>query len=161
MQKKEKREYIFYLLWGVEFALGSGICSGEWNLLWGEKLLWGVEFALWGCNVALGREVALGRQCCSILLWRSKCCSRILLWGVEVALGREFALGMQCYSGDAMLLWGVEFALGSGSRSGEKVTRKELINATFINSYFCSLNFLWLDNFIGRLEIFRAFVCIR
>jgi len=22
MQKKEKREYIFYLLWGVEFTLG-------------------------------------------------------------------------------------------------------------------------------------------
>ncbi|HQB01637.1 MAG TPA: hypothetical protein PLG16_11460 [Planctomycetota bacterium] len=59
--------------------------------------------------------------------------------------------GMQCCSGDAMLL----------CCSGEKVTRKELINVAFINSYFCSLNFLWLDNFIGRLEIFRAFVCIR
>jgi len=71
------------ICFGWKFALGSGICSGEWNLLWGD-LLW-VGNLLWGVEVALGSGSCSGVICSGLeicsgewnLLWGD------LLWGVN------------------------------------------------------------------------------
>ncbi|MBP7021695.1 MAG: hypothetical protein KBC30_07765 [Planctomycetes bacterium] len=97
-------------------ALGRS-CSGEESCS-GEKLL---EIALGLCSgallwggFALGRKVALGRNC-SKLLWGfalGLCSGEALLWG-RFALGRALLWGGLCsgkliYSGEGMLLWGVD-----------------------------------------------------
>ncbi|HRU52046.1 MAG TPA: hypothetical protein P5543_07640 [Planctomycetota bacterium] len=87
---------------------------------------------LWGGNIALGIEFALGS---GILLWGGEVefalGSGILLWGVEVALGRQYCSGEGICSGEwkLNLLWGGNLLWGVkvGSCSGREYVGANLL----------------------------------